>query len=112
MMVSTFFGLTRTNMTRDEARAAVVEQVHRRGVGGADGIAIIESETVEKPYGWIFFYNSRRYLESGDLMCSLVGQGPVVVVAATSEIIELGSARPPEVAIKELEDRLHLRGVR
>ena len=95
-------------MNREEARSAVVEQLHRRGVGGADGIAIIESETIQKPYGWIFFYNSRRYVESGELIYALVGQGPVVVLANTGEIIELGSAYPSDVAIKELEDRLQL----
>jgi hypothetical protein len=39
---------------------------------------------------------------------ALVGQGPVVVVADTGEIIELGSAYPSEVAIEQLEDRLQL----
>jgi hypothetical protein len=95
-------------MNSDEARAAVIDQLQRRGVGGADGISIIESQTIEKPYGWIFFYNSRRYVESGELVYALVGQGPVVVVADTREIIELGSAYPSEVAIKQLEDRLGL----
>lgn len=95
-------------MNRDDARAAVVDQLQRRGVGGPDGISIIESQTVQKPYGWVFFYNSRRYLESGELVYALVGQGPVVVVADTGEIIELGSAYPSEVAIKQLEDRLRL----
>ncbi len=95
-------------MNRDEARAAVVERLHRRGVGGAEGIAIIDSETIEKFYGWIFFYNSRRYVESGELVYALVGQGPVVVVADTGEIVELGSAYPSEVAITQLEDILQL----
>lgn len=95
-------------MNRDEAKAAVIEQLHGRGVGGADGIAIIESETIEKPYGWIFFYNSRRYVESGDLVYAFAGQGPVVVVADTREVIELGSAYPSQVAIQQLEDRLQL----
>jgi hypothetical protein len=94
--------------SRDEARAAVVEHLRRRGVGGTEGIAFFESATIEKPYGWIFFYNSPRYVETGELMYALVGQGPVVVVAETREVIELGSARPSEVAIQELEDRLQL----
>lgn len=95
-------------MNRDEARAVVAGQLHRRGVGGADGIAIIDSQTIEKPYGWIFFYNSRRYVESGELAYALVGHGPVVVVAHSGEIVELGSALPSEVAIRQLEDSLQL----
>ena len=95
-------------VNHDDARAAVIHQLCRRSVGGPEGIAIIDSETVEKPYGWIFFYNSRRYVESGELVYALVGQGPVVVVAETGEVIELGSAYAADVAIKQLEDRLQL----
>ncbi|MEZ4263997.1 MAG: YrhB domain-containing protein [Polyangiaceae bacterium] len=94
-------------MERDDARAAVAAHLRRRGVGGTDGIAIIDSQTIEKPYGWVFYYNSRRYVESGDLvyaLVGLVGQGPVVVFAASGEIVELGSAVPAEAAIRQLED--------
>jgi len=94
-------------MTREEARAAVLERAHRRCVGISD-IVIDDAHTMEKPYGWIFYYTTRRYLESGDPMYMLFGNGPVVVIAATGEIVELGSARPPEEFIKELEDELHL----
>jgi hypothetical protein len=43
------------------------------------GVAIASAETIRKPYGWIFFYNSRRYLETGDPLEGLGGNGPVVV---------------------------------
>jgi len=34
---------------------------------GSDGQnAVVESATLDLPYGWVFFYNSRAYLESGD----------------------------------------------
>lgn len=100
--------LSLSSMNRDEARAAVNEQLRRRGVGGAEGVSIIESWTIEKPYGWIFFYNSRRYVETGELLYSLVGQGPVVVVFDRREIFELGSAYPSDVAIAMLEEQLGL----
>ena len=41
-------------------------------------------------------------------MYMLYGNGPIVVIAATGEIIELGSARPSEEFIKELEEERHL----
>lgn len=93
-------------MNLDEAQAAVLEALERRGVGGLDGIAITSAK--EKPYGWVFLYNSRRYVETGELIYSLVGGGPVVVVAATRQVHELGSARPAEVEVHALEERLQL----
>jgi len=95
-------------MNREEARVAMMEQLRRRDVEGAKNIVIIDSETIEKPYGWIFYYDSRRYLETGDIRYKIFGHGPVVVIAATGEIIELGSARPSEEFIKELEEERHL----
>ena len=95
-------------MNREEAKAAVLERLQRRGIGGSEELAINDSSTIEKSYGWVFFYNSRRYLETGDHMDMLYGAGPVVVIAATGEIIEFGSARPSEEFIKELEEERHL----
>jgi len=95
-------------MDRDQARAAVVERLHQRGVGGPEGIEIVDTKTIEKHYGWIFFYNSRRYLESRELVHALVGHGPVVVLADTGEIVELGSAFPAHEAIRQLEESLQL----
>ncbi len=83
-------------------------KLQARGVGGADGVLILESATIEKPYGWVFFYNSRRYIETGDMVHALIGQGPVIVVATTGEIIELGSAIPAAAAISQAESKLGL----
>jgi hypothetical protein len=91
-------------MQRDEARAAVLDHLLRRGVGGAAGVTILDAKTIGKTYGWAFFYNSRRYVETGEMKHVLVGQGPVVVFADTGEIVELGSAYPAEKAIQLLEE--------
>ena len=34
---------------------------------------------IEKEYGWVFFYNSRRYLEKEDLMYFLFGAFPILI---------------------------------
>ena len=93
-------------MTRSEAEALACEQLERRGVGEPEGIVI--TSATETSYGWVLTYNSRRYLETKDMLHMLVGQGPVVVVSATREVHELGSASPPAVAQRALEARLGL----
>ena len=30
-------------------------------------LALIDHATIEKPYAWVFFYNSRRFLDTGDI---------------------------------------------
>lgn len=67
------------------------------------GVAIIEDQTVRKPYGWIFVYNSRRFLETHSPLDALGGNGPVVVERATGRVHQLSSAFVPAVAIAAFE---------
>ena len=57
---------------------------------------------IRKPYGWIFFYNSRRYLETRSPLLALAGNGPVVV-ERHGQLHQLGSAHAPDVTIAEFE---------
>ena len=68
------------------------------------GVAINHRHTITKPYGWIFFYNSRTYLETGNVLAMLAGNGPVVVLSSSGEVVMLGTARPTEAEISAFED--------
>ncbi len=67
------------------------------------GCAVISDVTIEKPYGWIVFYNSRAYLETGHPLEALGGNGPIVVMRADGQVHTLGTARAPSVSIAEFE---------
>ena len=67
------------------------------------GGAIVPEHTIEKSYGWIFFYNSRRYLETGNFLEALGGNGPLVVERTDGRINTLSSGKAPEVSIAEFE---------
>jgi len=43
-------------------------------------IEIVIARCAETEEGWTFSYNSRAFLEEGDISSSLVGNGPVVVL--------------------------------
>jgi hypothetical protein len=58
-----------------------------------------------KPYGWLLYYKSRDFIETGNFAEALVGQGPVVAIEETGEIFELGSANP-EKQLAALEKNL------
>ena len=31
-----------------------------------DGFVILDQDTIQKPWGWVFFYDSRKHEETGD----------------------------------------------
>jgi hypothetical protein len=39
---------------------------------------IVDSHTIEKPYGWVFFYNSKKFAETSIFSYTLAGNGPVI----------------------------------
>ncbi len=91
-------------LTYEKAKEKLLGDLNSTSVGAAQGgVVILDEETIEKPYGWVLFYNSRRFVETKDLMYSLIGSGPVIVLAATGELIRLGSARSDAVQIEEFE---------
>ncbi|MBP6841482.1 MAG: hypothetical protein KA190_29550, partial [Kofleriaceae bacterium] len=85
-------------MDQAQCRELLLRWLRQRGVGGAEGVAILDELTTEKAYGWIFYCNSRRFVETGDLLHCLIGQGPNVVMRETGEIVELGSQHPSDEA--------------
>ena len=68
-------------------------------------LAIIDNETIEKEYGWVFFYQTKDYLETGNIVDALVGNAPYIVNRFTGELIETGTANPIEDYIAEYETR-------
>jgi hypothetical protein len=91
-------------VTRDEAKKAVLEEI-RRGYKGQEEIVVDEVHTMTKPYGWVFFYNTKRYIERREVLHALGGNGPVVVEGATGRITKLGTARPVDDEIADFELR-------
>ena len=45
-------------------------------------------------FGWVFVYQSREYLESGDYRDMWVGNGPLLVNRFTGNVHHFGSHRP------------------
>ncbi len=66
-------------------------------------IVLVEDATIEKPYGWVFFYNSAKYLETNDLRHALIGNAPFVVFKKDGSTRILGTAIPINKYLEELE---------
>jgi hypothetical protein len=70
-------------------------------------VQILEEHTIKKPYGWIFFYQSKKYLHSDSITDVLVGNGPVLVLE-TGTIVQFPTAIPIDEAIRRYEAGLPL----
>lgn len=85
-------------ITRDEAIAAAEAFLN------ADGedieAAIMRDATLEYEFGWVFFYNSREYLETKKFEDMLVGNAPLIFEKTTGRIVETGTAEPVETYVE------------
>lgn len=57
---------------------------------------LVETATLEKPYGWYFLGQSRTYLETGDIAHMLLGSGGFIVERSDGRVFAFGSAYPRE----------------
>ena len=65
-------------------------------------LKLIDYETIEKPFGWVFFYNSKKYLETGELREMLAGNAPFIVDKSNGEIKETGTEKPIDEYISNI----------
>jgi hypothetical protein len=96
--------------TLEQAMQVAQNHLDEKSRGKDDGLQILEDKVVEKKYGWIFRFNSKKFLETGNILYSLGGNGPIVVERESGKIHELGSAMAFDETVKEFEDYLGLLG--
>ena len=93
-------------MKRDDAKLMVERELNSDRTPSDDGpLVVLDKYTQEKPYGWIFTVNTRKFAETGDLLKSAIGIGPVVFVTEDKSIHILGSGCDKAEEIAEFERR-------
>jgi hypothetical protein len=83
----------------DEANAIADKVVATLGAANDYTFAVRHDKTVEIGEGWIFFYNTRDFIETGKFSSALAGNGPIFV-NRNGDVRHLPSSVPWEVAIK------------
>ena len=91
-------------MNIDDFRGYVLQSL-RSEFG--DNVEIVDEKTIEKPYGWIVFYNTKEYLVSGDPDDALMSNAPTLFTW-DRRIIPLAMHCSVNDAILLLESRLEL----
>ncbi len=68
------------------------------------GYTIREELTQEHPFGWVFFHDSKRYIETGDPQHRLAGNAPLIVDRRDGRTTFVPTGRPLHLAIREYAD--------
>ncbi|ODS23023.1 hypothetical protein AB835_11075 [Candidatus Endobugula sertula] len=86
-------------MKLSEARKIVEREI----LSSQPECAIIESATLEYSSCFVFYYQSKKFIETENFDEMLVGQGPVFVSRDNGEVYETGSAYSTEHYLKAFE---------
>lgn len=60
---------------------------------------ILEQQTISEEFGWVFFYQSQKYVETGEFRHKLAGNAPFIIDRETGSLHVTGTARPTEFYI-------------
>jgi Immunity protein 35 len=91
-------------ITLSEAEKIIENELRRREKSiGRISLQMISSSTLEQDFGWVFFYNSKEFIESGNLSDMLAGNAPLIVDKFDGSVHVTGTAYPIEFYIKEFK---------
>lgn len=89
-------------ITLDEAKALALDALSKTTGLERNELAFLDGREQCKRYGWILLYNTRSFIETGDVLDALGGNGPVVV-SHDGKVFPLGSASSAEETIAAFE---------
>lgn len=95
-------------MTKDEAKQLALAHLGPPGPHDEE-LAFHDDLCKQTSYGWILVYNSKRFIETGDIMHALGGNGPLIVIAATREVVAVPTYGDIDEGIREVERSRGLR---
>ena len=85
---------------------SIVQKTIAGGTSGENDIAIDEERSSEYKWGWVFVYDSKKYIETGDPRYALIGNGPILFNRRSGEIRHTGSAHGIAHYVAEYEAEL------
>jgi len=93
-------------LTKDQASELVKKELLQKESNDSGVLVIVDDSTIEREWGWVFFYNNKKYLETGDFSYALAGNAPMIVNKRTGELVTTGTARPIDKYIEDYETKL------
>jgi hypothetical protein len=66
-------------------------------------LALLEDNTIEDEFGWVFFYESEDYIKSGSYREMLLGNAPLMISRQDGHLHVTGTAHPVEFYIENFK---------
>jgi hypothetical protein len=66
-------------------------------------LVIIPEVIIERSYGWVFSYQPKRFLETGEVEYSILGNSPILIKKEDGSMYELGTHSSIESALDDYE---------
>lgn len=83
-------------VTKEEARDLALAHVKSFEAEAGLELVLLDGITMEENFGWVFFYDSKRCVQTGNPLDRLAGNAPIVVTRADGALHETGTALPLE----------------
>ncbi|MGC4073109.1 MAG: YrhB domain-containing protein [Nibricoccus sp.] len=68
-------------------------------------LMILDAQTEEHDFGWVFYWTSREYHETGDIRHALGGNAPLIVDREDGSLHVTGTAKRTAVYVDEYRER-------
>lgn len=69
-----------------------------------DSLVVIDSETIEERDFFVFFYTSKKYLETNDFSYAVGGNAPIIVDKHDAKMYLTGTAFPIEFYLNKFKN--------
>jgi hypothetical protein len=87
----------------EEAKEIAQNALHKTRSRIDNELVIQDKFTVEFETGWVFYYQSRKYLETGDILFRLMGNGPIIIDKEEGLAYQAGTGEPVQYWIEEFK---------
>jgi hypothetical protein len=88
-------------ITKDVAIKIAEEYLRTESISTGYKLALLDDSIIEFELGWVFFYQSKEYLETQDILHLLGGNSPIIINKNDGSIYVTGTAYPVEHYIQE-----------
>lgn len=89
-------------MDKDAARQLALEHLTEAIPGFEERFTIVDDSTLDADWCWVFFWDSKRALETGSFADAIVGNAPVAVDKESGEVHVTGTAMPVQRYLEQI----------
>ena len=90
----------------EQAKKLALEQARKTFFRTSD-IVLREDNSIEVELGWVFDYNTKRFLDTGDFEKMLWGNNPIFVEKKTGRVSFIRGDIPIEEALQEWREEIN-----